>query len=886
MFQNKIRTKFKQNVESKKSNPKKYLKLHKIEERNQEKIELMKEKINLIQEKLSLFKGPKTTKNKKKSRNKEKLERKISIEENQEKIIKGKDLLSTINISPNCQHIDDFKFPYQSYSNNFYNICKEKPLNDSKNCFSSDKDYMTKKRKENNCKSSINNSKKYNSSYGDKNSKLKTKDNYSVDKENSSLEKNTKLFSIDLYDKFTTNKNKKDSIHPYKKSPIKNRNDNKSNEFSLLNVIKPNKSNSFTKQKTEREENLFVEANKDNHIQNKYPVLEQLGTKNIVSISKETPSTRNTLKNEIKISENIISNKYNKISNKNEATKCSNKKDSLNKSINKNETSKKIRIMRCLSKRNIIDKKIKKKNNRSFEYKAKQNLNLTQLKTSSTNIKNKISNVSKKTKKVSTFSEKNFFTTISPPNITSKTTKNNIAKNIITLRKATLNCRIELPFENLNTKKNQKIKFDLNNKPNKKILKKKKHSSFDLSKTKIYNFEEKFKNKQIKLHKKLKTEKHSKKDINKSCENLNVFNFKTIKDNFNDNEKKEEIQKVIPHVFSVILKRKGLQQKEYPNMALKMNSSQGNIAIRKSPNPVFKEMKLIKEMDYICKKGFAGPGIKKTNQDNYFIFKYFLNNNNYSYIGVCDGHGILGQDISSYLVNNLPQNLNNDLLNQNIKNISSEKLENISKYIDSSFIQTNIKLNTDERIDSTFSGSTCSSLIYSPKKIITINVGDSRCILGKYNNEKWFPKILTRDHKPNEPDELDRIISSGGKVEPLKDPYGNFVGPERVWKKEGDVPGLAMSRSFGDEVGHEVGVIVNPEIKDYEFVNEDKFIVVASDGIWEFISNEEVIDIVKDFYLIDDIKGALNFLYKEASKRWIMEEEIIDDITIVLIFLN
>ena len=156
MFQNKIRTKFKQNVESKKSNPKKYLKLHKIEERNQEKIELMKEKINLIQEKLSLFKGPKTTKNKKKSRNKEKLERKISIEENQEKIIKGKDLLSTINISPNCQHIDDFKFPYQSYSNNFYNICKEKPLNDSKNCFSNDKDYMTKKRKENNFKSNIN----------------------------------------------------------------------------------------------------------------------------------------------------------------------------------------------------------------------------------------------------------------------------------------------------------------------------------------------------------------------------------------------------------------------------------------------------------------------------------------------------------------------------------------------------------------------------------------------------------------------------------------------------------------------------------------------------------------------------------------------------------
>ena len=147
MFQNKIRTKFKQNVEIKKSNPKKYIKLHKIQERNQEKIELMKEKINLIQEKLSLFKGSNTTKNKRKSRNKEKIERKISVEENQEKTIKGKDLLSTINISPNCQHIDDFKFPYQSYSNNFYNKWKEKSLNDSQNYFSNDKDYMTKKRR-------------------------------------------------------------------------------------------------------------------------------------------------------------------------------------------------------------------------------------------------------------------------------------------------------------------------------------------------------------------------------------------------------------------------------------------------------------------------------------------------------------------------------------------------------------------------------------------------------------------------------------------------------------------------------------------------------------------------------------------------------------------
>ena len=82
------------------------------------------------------------------------------------------------------------------------------------------------------------------------------------------------------------------------------------------------------------------------------------------------------------------------------------------------------------------------------------------------------------------------------------------------------------------------------------------------------------------------------------------------------------------------------------------------------------------------------------------------------------------------------------------------------------------------------------------------------------------------------------------------------------------------------------GVIVNPEIDEYQLLNEDKFIILASDGIWEFISSEEVVNIVKDFYLEDNIEGALTYLYNEASKRWIMEEEIIDDITIILVFLN
>ena len=303
-------------------------------------------------------------------------------------------------------------------------------------------------------------------------------------------------------------------------------------------------------------------------------------------------------------------------------------------------------------------------------------------------------------------------------------------------------------------------------------------------------------------------------------------------------------------------------------------------------NDLKKAEKKILKLQSLCKKGFAGPGVKKTNQDNFFIYNNFNNNSNNIYMGVCDGHGMFGQDVSGYLVNTLPQNMNNILLNSNITSLSTESTIKLFPIILNTFVSTNIDMTEDDRVDSTFSGSTCVSLFYTPEKLICANVGDSRCVLGKFDGTNWKSKNLSRDQKPSEQDEYIRIINSGGRIESFKDENGNYIGPERVWLKDEDVPGLAMSRSFGDEVAHTVGVITEPEINEYFFLEEDKFIIIASDGLWEFISSDECVGMVKDFYLKNDIDGALNYLYKESSKRWIMEEEVIDDITILMAFLN
>jgi len=95
-----------------------------------------------------------------------------------------------------------------------------------------------------------------------------------------------------------------------------------------------------------------------------------------------------------------------------------------------------------------------------------------------------------------------------------------------------------------------------------------------------------------------------------------------------------------------------------------------------------------------------------------------------------------------------------------------------------------------------------------------------------------------------------------------------------------------MSRSFGDEIAHCVGVVCYPEIMDFEFEEEDKFLIVASDGIWEFISSDEAVEILKEFYEGNDIENGVLELYKEASKRWIFEEDVIDDITLIVVFFD
>ena len=68
-----------------------------------------------------------------------------------------------------------------------------------------------------------------------------------------------------------------------------------------------------------------------------------------------------------------------------------------------------------------------------------------------------------------------------------------------------------------------------------------------------------------------------------------------------------------------------------------------------------------------------------------------------------------------------------------------------------------------------------------------------------------------------------------------------MIGPKRVWDETGDGPGLAMSRCFGDTRAAKCGIISVPSVTKMEITSNEAIIVLGSDGLFEFLSNKEVI---------------------------------------------
>ena len=177
------------------------------------------------------------------------------------------------------------------------------------------------------------------------------------------------------------------------------------------------------------------------------------------------------------------------------------------------------------------------------------------------------------------------------------------------------------------------------------------------------------------------------------------------------------------------------------------------------------------------------------------------------------------------------------------------------------------------------------------KKLICSNVGDSRAVLIKeikgLNDNNYEFIALSHDHKPEKKEERERIEKLGGEVdqEYLTGTENKPIGPFRVWNKGCDYPGLAISRSLGDKIAELIGVICDPEILEFDLDDNCKYIIMGSDGLFDYLPNKDIMDIAGSYLIKNYSEMASIVVVEKASKLFSEKEKRIDDITINVIIL-
>ena len=309
----------------------------------------------------------------------------------------------------------------------------------------------------------------------------------------------------------------------------------------------------------------------------------------------------------------------------------------------------------------------------------------------------------------------------------------------------------------------------------------------------------------------------------------------------------------------------------------------------------------------LSQRGLRDVGIMKQNQDSYVLIENVFDLETFSIFAVFDGHGSNGHLVSQFIKRKAEEYFTDPFTySKNPQSaLTCEKvLEKLKQNNYAIITRFNSVVHNDlesEKFDINFSGSTCVIVFHVSSTLIISNCGDSRAIVikdeTKHKNKTASPNSnvitsnyhtaqLSVDHKPDLPFEKERIEQSGGVVAQFEEDDGELDGPMRVWVKGEDYPGIATSRSIGDAVAKKIGVIHRPEIQVCEINSSVKYLVVASDGVWEFLSNNDVMDVINPFFIIGDVEGACKEVVRKSTEKWEEEETGRDDITVVVSFIG
>ncbi|CAA7026220.1 unnamed protein product [Microthlaspi erraticum] len=233
--------------------------------------------------------------------------------------------------------------------------------------------------------------------------------------------------------------------------------------------------------------------------------------------------------------------------------------------------------------------------------------------------------------------------------------------------------------------------------------------------------------------------------------------------------------------------------------------------------------------------GYASSAGKRSSMEDFFETRIDgVNGEIVGLFGVFDGHG--GARAAEYVKRHLFSNL---ITHPKFISDTKSAITDAYNHTDSELLKAS------ENSHNRDAGSTASTAILVGDRLLVANVGDSRAVISRGGNAI----AVSRDHKPDQSDERERIENAGG-----------FVMWAGTWRVGGV---LAVSRAFGDRLLKQY-VVADPEIQEEKIDESLEFLILASDGLWDVVSNEEAVAMVKE---VEGSEDSAKKLVGEAIKR-------------------
>ncbi|CAN6458305.1 unnamed protein product [Victoria cruziana] len=244
-------------------------------------------------------------------------------------------------------------------------------------------------------------------------------------------------------------------------------------------------------------------------------------------------------------------------------------------------------------------------------------------------------------------------------------------------------------------------------------------------------------------------------------------------------------------------------------------------------------------------------GRRHATEDGYAVITNISEDPKQAFFGVFDGHGGRGA------VDFVTEKLGKNIVSATQEGRGSEKKHAIEEAIKAGYLDTDKQF-----LKQGVRGGACvATVLVKDGALYTANTGDCRVVLSR----DGVAVPMTRDHRLDQrEDEQDRIRKLGGYVDCING----------VWRVQGS---LAVSRSIGD-LHLKEWVISEPEVCKIELSSDCQFLVMASDGLWDKVNNQEAVEVIlKNGSRIESCKRLVDLSFGRGNK---------DDTTVMVVDLE